>query len=123
MPRATPGGHPVAMARLTRNEIEAIATMTGLGAAATGAVVYLASTAPADSGRRPATTTAVTTAAPAEHPHHQGLPFALDLKVVAVIAVLLALLALWAWWQDRHRCDSCGYCPAWCRCHELVDHR
>jgi hypothetical protein len=108
------------MARLTRNEIGAIATMTGLGAAATGAVVYLASTAPADSVRPRVTTQ---TAPPAARPHHQGLPFALDLRVVAVIAALLALLALWAWWQDRHRCQTCGYCPAWCRCHELADHR
>ena len=110
------------MARLTRSEIGAIATMSGLGAAATGAVVYLASTAPADSGREGATTMPATGSASAEHPHHHGLPFALDLKVVAVVALLLALLALWTWWQDRHRCETCGYCPAWCRCHELADH-
>jgi hypothetical protein len=104
------------VARLTKSEQGAIATLAGLGTAATGAVVYLASTAPDGRGQR----AAHVATAEAERSHDRELPFALNLEAVAAVALLLAVLALWGWWQNRNRCQSCGHCPAWCRCHELA---
>lgn len=36
------------------------------------------------------------------------------------VLVCFALVAYWGRWQTRHRCASCGQCPAWCRCGELT---
>ena len=54
-------------------------------------------------------------------PHPLTLPFTVDPLAAAAALACGAALAAWCWWQTRHRCDSCGYCPIWCRCDELPD--
>jgi hypothetical protein len=59
--------------------------------------------------------------------HHQpppqplSLPFTIDPLGAAAAVACCAVLAAWCWWQRSHRCGSCGYCPAFCRCDELPD--
>ncbi len=45
-----------------------------------------------------------------------------NLYAIAGVLTCLGVLACWGRWQTHHRCPSCGYCPAWCRCRE-VSHR
>ena len=54
-------------------------------------------------------------------PQPLTIPIAIDPVAAAAVIACGAAIALWCWWQRSHRCDSCGYCPIWCRCHELPD--
>jgi hypothetical protein len=104
---------------MKRSDLPPILTFATLGTAATVAVTWLSSTAgEAHPGHR-----AVRHHSAAVSGRQMHLPFGVDATAVAAVVGCLALLVLWAVWQNRHRCESCGYCPAWCRCDELVRSR
>ena len=48
------------------------------------------------------------------------LPVSLDRTAFAAFVACLLALAAWAAWQTHHRCETCGYCPIWCRCDDLA---
>jgi len=41
-----------------------------------------------------------------------------NLYAIAGVLTRFGVVEYWGWWQTHHRCPSCGYCPAWCRCGE-----
>lgn len=61
---------------------------------------------------------------PAHRPDDSGVDVTAYVNLYAVAGALtcVGLLAYWGWWQTRHRCPSCGACPAWCRCGEVTHH-
>jgi hypothetical protein len=61
---------------------------------------------------------------PARQPQDGEVDIAAYVNLYAITGALtcLGVLACWGRWQTHHRCPSCGYCPAWCRCSE-VRHR
>jgi hypothetical protein len=97
------------------------AVLCAIGVAVTGAALSLSSRM----DQHPASAPVRHAAARHHHhlppPHPLTLPFTVDPLAAAAALTCGAALAAWCWWQTRHRCDSCGYCPIWCRCDELPD--
>jgi heme exporter protein D len=101
---------------MKRSDLPPILAFAALGTAATVAVTWLSSSA-VESHPQHRAVLRHQAAASGKQMH---LPFGVDTTAVVAVVACLAVLVLWAVWQRRHRCDSCGYCPAWCRCDELV---
>jgi hypothetical protein len=59
---------------------------------------------------------------PARGPDGGDLDITAYVNLYAIGGVLacFGLIAYWGWWQTHHRCESCGSCPAWCRCREAT---
>jgi hypothetical protein len=44
------------------------------------------------------------------------IPLAINEPAFGGFALCLVLLAWWGWRQTTSRCETCGFCPVWCRC-------